>query len=150
MPRHAKHIRKQTKEAFFKIDQSLFHSAAFRSLSCVERCLLLELYSLYLPARPDVFLSVKDAGKRLRVKPTTAGKAFYSLADKGFIKLTRGQLWQQRVSREWRLTFKEYYKQPPTHEWKLFKKSDAASETSLPRKSAQTPLRELAKVEQID
>lgn len=150
MTRHAKHIRKQAKEAFFKMDQSLFQSAAFRSLKCVERCLLLELYSLYLPSRPDVFLSVKDAGKRLKVKPETAGKAFYALEEKGFIKLTRGELWQERVAREWRLTFKEYYQQPPTNDWKRYEKSDADRGTNLPQKSGQALFRTLAEVEHID
>ena len=132
------------------MEQSLFQSAAFRSLKCGERCLLLELYSLYLPSRPDVFLSVKDAGKRLKVKPETAGKAFHVLEEKGFIRLTRGELWQERVSREWRLTFKEYNDQPPTNEWMKFGKSDTDSETRLPQKREQTLLQELSEVEQID
>ena len=109
---------------FHRVYRDMFESDAYRSLCCVERCLLHELQALYLPSRNDVFLSVRDAAFRLGVHKDTASKAFYVLEKTGFIRLTRGQLWQQKLSREWRLTFEPYKDREPTDNWRLFKKPD--------------------------
>ena len=105
---------------FHRIYRDMFESDAYRSLRCVERCLLHELHALYLPSRNDVFLSTRDASKRLRVNADTARKAFHVLENRGFIKLTRGQLWQQRKAREWRLTFESYKDREPTDDWAAY------------------------------
>ena len=102
-----------------------FESEAYRSLDCVARCLLLELQRYYLPGgrMEDVFLSTRDAAKRLSVNKDTAARAFKTLSDRGFIVLTNHARWQARITRKWRLTFEEYGGQKPTHDWRHYKKS---------------------------
>ena len=105
---------------FHRIYRDMFESDAYRSLRCVERCLLHELHALYLPSRNDVFLSTRDASKRLCVNADTARKAFHVLENRGFIKLTNGHLWQQKKARTWRLTFMSYNNREPTDDWAVY------------------------------
>lgn len=132
---------------FHRIYRDMFESDAYRSLRCVERCLLHELHALYLPSRNDVFLSVRDAALRLSVHKDTASKAFHVLEKTGFIRLTRGELWQQKLSREWRLTFEPYKDREPTDNWRLFKKPDVApnSKDKVSQLKGQNDLKMIAK-----
>ena len=131
-----KNNRIQRSGPYFAIYQDMFNSDAFRSLNCKERCLLLELFAFYQPSREDVFLSTRDAAKRLKIHRDTACKAFKTLEDRGFIRLTQGALWQARLTRTWRLTFMEYQGREPTDEWRDYKskadpkRSDKVSESS--------------------
>lgn len=62
-------------------------SAAFQSLSCVARCLLLELKMLHNGHNNgSLFLSVREAARRLHVGKNQAAQAFVNLQDRGFIR----------------------------------------------------------------
>ena len=139
------------KGQFFRTYRQVFESKAFRSLDCNARCLLNELHALYIPIRnEDVFLSTRDASRRLGIHPDTARKAFYALEAKGFIKLTRGDLWQQRLAREWRLTFESYRGREPSDEWAQYHESNTEpkSRGSLPQSEGQSRLKKLAEIEE--
>lgn len=62
-------------------------SVAFRSLSPVTRCVLLELKALYNGLNNgSLFLSAREAGRRVGVGKTKAWEALRELQDKGFIR----------------------------------------------------------------
>ena len=62
-------------------------SVAYRSLSVGARALLVELKGLYFGNNNgDLFLSAREAGKRLNVGKDRATKLFNELRDKGFIR----------------------------------------------------------------
>ena len=139
------------KGQFFRTYKEIFESNAFRSLDCNARCLLHELHALYIPSRnEDVFLSTRDSARRLGIHPDTARKAFYALEAKGFIKLTRGGLWQQRLAREWRLTFESYRNREPSDEWAQYHEPNTEPKPrgSLPQSEGQSGLKKLAEVEE--
>ena len=150
MARKKHHNRFDRKGQFFRTYREIFESDAYRSLTCIERGLLLELQAHYLPSRCDIFLSTRDAADRLNVHPDTAGRAFYALESRGFIKLRKGALWQQRISREWRLTFESYRNREPTDEWRQFRASDAEPNPrgSLTQKKVHNPMRWLVEVDE--
>ena len=139
----------KSKGRFLQIFHEMFESDAYRSLNCVERCLLSELISLQIPGfREDVFLSTRHAARRLGVHPDTGRKAFHTLARKGFIKLTRGELWQARMAREWRLTFRSYRGREPSDEWRDFKKTpEPKQQVRLTQSKAQDNLNNLAETD---
>ena len=62
-------------------------SAAYRSLSVGARALLVELKGLYFGNNNgELFLSKRQAGKRLNVGKDRASKLFNELREKGFIR----------------------------------------------------------------
>ena len=62
-------------------------SCAFRSLSPVARCVLLELKALYNGSNNGtLFLSAREAGRRVGVGRTNAWEALRELQDKGFLR----------------------------------------------------------------
>ena len=126
----------------------IFDSAAFRSLDCNARSLLFELWRHYVPEiNEKVFLSVRGAAKRLSVNKDTARKAFSSLSDRGFIVLTNHSLWQQRISRKWRLTWQPFKGQEPTDDWRAYRKAEPKKRDSLSQRKGQTALEEAAQVD---
>ena len=98
--------------------EEILASPAYRDLSTVAKCLLEEFQRIYRRGRNGTLsISVKRASKLLRVHKDTAGKAFYELAEHGFIKLKKGSYWRQRLAREWALTFGELNGREPTDDW---------------------------------
>jgi hypothetical protein len=74
-----------------------------------------------------------NAAKLIRANKDTASKAFRSLAEHGFIALTKGEYWQERLAREWRLTFEECNGREPTDDWKRWRPGQPV--VTLPKKS---------------
>ena len=104
---------------YFYLEKQVFESDGFRALDCVSRSLLLELMSLYVPVhREEVFLSTRDAAKRLKVNKDTAASAFKTLEASGIIKLVTGAIWIHRQARTWRITFFSFGNREPTDDWK--------------------------------
>ena len=98
------------------------NSPAYRDLKCPARCLLEEFQRIYRPQRNGrLSISTRNAERLLKVSENTACKAFRDLTSHGFIVLTKGHLWQQRESREWRLTFEPCNGREPTDEWRYWK-----------------------------
>jgi len=131
---------------FFKIYHQMFESDAYRALSPVARCLLQELHSFYLPGkREEVFLSTRDGAKRIHAHPDTVGRAFHDLERLGFIVLVQGSLWQQKLSRKWRLTFEPYRGREPTDEWRAVEIPEPKRRGKLPQSEGQSNLIILAR-----
>jgi len=89
----------------------LLKSEAYRSLDCTARALLVEFYSLYNGMNNgELFLSVREAARRLGVAPNTAQKAIRQLEHKGFIRPNqRGSFhWKAGHATSWILTEYEY------------------------------------------
>ena len=65
-------------------------SAAWRSLSPAARCVLIELKALYNGRNNgDLFLSVREAARRVGIGKTLAAKCFRDLIDRGFVRIAR-------------------------------------------------------------
>ena len=94
------------------------NSPAYRDLRPVERCLLEEFQRICLPGRNGrLSIDVLRASKLLKVNKSTASGAFHGLIEHGFLVLTKGHLWQQRLAREWRLTLEGCDGRQPTDDW---------------------------------
>ncbi len=103
------HIRK-TKE--------MMQSPAYRNLKPIARALMDELLLIYQGSNNgQIFLEVREAARRINCHKDSASRAFHELAEHGFIKLTRGDMWQSRKSREWRITFVYHQGREPTNDW---------------------------------
>lgn len=77
-PKHDKHVR---------LYSWLLMSEAWRSLSCEARALLIELAGLYNGENNgELFLSVRDAARRINTGKSTAARAFDELMARGFIR----------------------------------------------------------------
>jgi len=90
-----------------RLHRWVLHSDAYRSLSPAARALLVELYDLYNGQNNgEVFLSHRDAAKRLGVGKNLAGKALRELKDRGFIRVQQLGSFHQKVrhATEWVLT----------------------------------------------
>ena len=116
-------IKPKRPGGFIRKHEEWLASPAYRDLRPVERCLLEEFQRVYLPSRNGrLSISVEKAAKELRCNKDTASRAFYALVEHGFIVLTKGHLWQQRLAREWRLTLQECDGRLPTDDWKRWSK----------------------------
>ena len=120
--------RARRKGGYIQKYEEWLGSPAYRDLSCVAKCLLDELQRIYRPDRNGrLSLPVMRAAKLLNVNKDTVTGAFRELAANGFIVLMRGDLWQARLAREWRLTFELCDGREPTDDWKLWKGEDLAT-----------------------
>lgn len=107
------------KGGFIMRHEEILVSLAYRDLSTVAKCLLEEFQRIYRRGRNGTLsISVKRASKLLHVHKDTAGKAFYELAEHGFIAPKKGSNWRERLAREWALTFEELSGREPTDDWK--------------------------------
>ena len=103
---------------FLQQHEQWLGSPAHSDLKCDARCLLTEFQRLYVPGRNgQLSISVKNAAKALNIHPDTAARAFYDLVEHGFLILRKGELWQQRLAREWELTIYPSENHEPTDDW---------------------------------
>jgi hypothetical protein len=98
--RDAKHVR---------LYLYMLKSAAWCSLSCPARCLLIEMQALYNGTNNgELFMSVRSAATALGTGTKQASAAFRELADRGFIRATRKgsrtRRGEVRMATCWRLT----------------------------------------------
>ncbi|MDF1529947.1 MAG: hypothetical protein P1R74_12555 [Sedimenticola sp.] len=102
--------------------EEILSSPAYRALKPVARCLLEEFQRIYRPGRNgSLSISLKQAQVLVNAGETAVMEAFKQLSANGFIVLTRGELWQQRMAREWRLTFEPYANgREPSDDWRLW------------------------------
>ena len=120
--------------SFIQLHEEILASPAYRDLTPKARCLLTEFQRIYRPSRNGwLSISVVNAAKLIKVNKDTASKAFRSLAEHGFIVLTKGEYWQERLAREWRLTFEEFNDREPTDDWKRWRLDQPV--VTLPKKS---------------
>ena len=98
--RDAKHVR---------LYLYILKTPAWLSLSCQAKCLLIELQALYNGTNNgELFLSIREAAKRLNTGTKQASAAFVELQDRGFVVTTRKgsrtRRGEQRLATCWRLT----------------------------------------------
>lgn len=104
----ANRYKRQGKSKFLKTDAYVFKCAAYRALSCVERCLYDELKWRYNGTNNGrIGLGCREAAEALGgISKSSAARAFLALEAKGFI--CRSQLsgfnLKSRMATEWRLT----------------------------------------------
>ena len=119
---------------YIRLYEEILASPAYRDLTPAARSLLTEFQRIYRPTRNgQLSISVVNAAQLIHVNKDTASKAFRSLAEHGFIALTKGEYWQERLAREWKLTFECCDRKEPTDDWKRWKPSQPV--VTLPKKS---------------
>jgi len=106
---------------FFQFHRQIYDSAAFRSLSCIERAVLLHLMYHYIPDyREDIFMSNRRLAKDIGINKDTAGRALKRLDKVGLIQMVDESDWYQGTARSYRLTFMTYQGAQPTDDWAAF------------------------------
>lgn len=123
-----RNVNSQTR--FARLDHSLLHSAAYRSLNTAARSLLIEIISMFKGNNNGaLWLSVRDAADRMGVSDTkTASRALRDLEAVGFIDMTKDAFFSVKASaasraRCWRLTweFDNANKKSATFRWRDWK-----------------------------
>jgi hypothetical protein len=108
MSRSNKTGRSKGGPPFLRIPNPVYDSPAFRSLPPVCVAVLLTIIGRYNGRNNGhLGLSVRDAAVRVNVNKDTAGKAFHTLSDLGFVDQTSMGAFslKQQHSSEWRLTW---------------------------------------------
>lgn len=98
----------------------LLRSNAWRELSPYERCLYIELGGLFNGSNNgEIFMSEREAGKRLGCNPKTARIALKGLVQWGFIRpVVNGSfIWKARHATCWVLTEHSYAGGLPTKDF---------------------------------
>jgi hypothetical protein len=98
----------------------LLWSDAYRSLGLPARCLLVELYDLYNGENNGhLFMSVREAARRLGISKNTAHTALKQLEDRGFIRPNQRSSfhWKKRQATCWVLTEYEFAGHAPSKEF---------------------------------
>lgn len=85
-------------ECHVRIYRHELESVAYRSLSCEGRALLVEFRALFSGQENRIFMSAREAQRRLGVGRHLAEKALAELLDRGFIKLTQKGSFHRKVS----------------------------------------------------
>lgn len=122
-----------------RLHRWLLASPAWRHASLVERCLLVELYDLYNGENNgEVFMSVREAARRLGIGKNTAQRGLVALQGKGFIRVRqRGDFnWKSHQATSWILTEFTCDGQPATRDFVRWR---PAIETQNPVTKMGTP-----------
>jgi len=118
------------------IEAQVLESDAYRQLTPLARALLIEFLIIYREDRNGILsISTAQAAKRLNVSENTVKKPFYMLMEHGFIVLTKGHVWVNKLAREWRLTIRKSQDREPTHDWKKWHPGHPLQYTPLSKKS---------------
>jgi len=108
----------RNKTQYIALSRELVDSEAYRSLKPGARCLLQELMFLVWPDRNGkIGMSQEKASSLLGCTKKSAGKYFEMLLVRGFIKIEKGERWQQRQAREYSLTMAIRQGRQPSHEY---------------------------------
>jgi len=106
------------KGRFVQIPFELFECDAYSTLPSGAQCLLIEFIKLCWPDRNGrVGMSQDRASSIAKCSKKTAAKYLELLLERGFIKLTKGELWQQRLAREYAVTSVSRQGRKPTFEY---------------------------------
>ena len=107
----AKHVR---------LHRWMMNSTAWRSLPVGPRALLVELYALFNGSNNgDIFLSAREAGKRLNASKSNAYRWFLELEGRGFIRARQRGAFslKSRHATTWILTEFDFAGQPATKDF---------------------------------
>ena len=119
------HVQTKNRGQFVQVPHELLESAAYRSLPSAARCLLFEFMRLVWPNRNGkIGMSHEKAAELISCTKKTAGKHIEMLLQRGFIKLVKGELWQQRKAREYAVTSATRQGRSPTFEYLSWQEGD--------------------------
>ena len=107
MPKHDAKERSKKGPRYVRLHHWVMNSAAFRELSTVERCALLEIYKCYNGSNNGyIHISNREIGDLINVSKNTAGRAIKTLIKLGFIEVTLKGSFSQKTPQatEYRLT----------------------------------------------
>ncbi len=141
----AKRVEKRARRqgGYVTLHEEILSSPAYHDLSPLARVLFVELLRVFRPSRNGrISLSISNASRLLGVHKDRVSKAFHELEEHGFVKLTRGHLWQQRVAREWRITSEVCDGREPTDEWKTWQPPEKSRSQKLGHNCPEIPDRE--------
>lgn len=102
-------------------------SPAWQHLSLTARCLEMVLKALFNGLNNgEIFLSVREAARKLGVTPNTAQKAFRELEEKGFIRAKqKGSFsWKTGKATSWILTEFDYNNMTATKDFMRWQPPD--------------------------
>jgi hypothetical protein len=114
----------------------LMRSAAWRSLKCEARALVVALYELYNGSNNGaLFLSIREAARRINTSKSTAAGAFRVLMDRGFIRPNvKGAFsMKQRHATSWVLTEFEFAGQLATKDFMRWRTMPEIQNTVRPQ-----------------
>lgn len=109
MPRVKRKGRSVKDARHLRLYDYMLTSAAYLSLSCPARAVLIEIARIYDGLNNgSIALSVRMAAQRCRIAQGTATRAFRELIERGFIEcLKPGSFdYKKRHAAEWRITWK--------------------------------------------
>lgn len=124
---NAKGRNENPKQRFAGIKHEILISAAYRSLDCTARALLLELVMMENGHNNgSIWLSVRDAADRLGItdaRPVI--RSFDMLQAAGLIAMTKESHFSIKAAetsraRCWRLTWRPFDRKPPSNEWQNY------------------------------
>lgn len=118
-------IQSKSKGQYVQLPNELIESDAYRSLPSGARCLLIEFMRIVFPDRNGkIGMSHDRAATLVNCTKKTAGKYIEMLLQRGFLKLVKGELWQERKAREYALTAASRQGRSPTYEYLDWREGD--------------------------
>lgn len=105
------------------ISRAMLESAAYETLTANAKVLTMLLQAQWRNDRPVAF-GVREAAVKIGCKPETAGRAFKTLQERGFIVCDTESLFNSKTgskAREWRLTWMPFLDRKPTHDWEKWR-----------------------------
>ena len=118
----------QRPNGFMQFHREIYDSEAYRSLSFIERAVLLHLMYHYIPDyREDIFMSNRRLAKEIGINKDTAGRALKRLGKVGLIEMVDESDWYRGLARSYRLTFMTYRGRQPTDQWAAFQNEGPTS-----------------------
>lgn len=132
---NAKGRNENPTKRFAGIPHEILISAAYRSLDCTARALLLDLVMMENGHNNgSVWLSVRDAVDRLGIADARpAIRSFEKLQTAGLIAMTKEAHFTIKAAetsraRCWRLTWRPFDRKPPSNEWQDYQPESGSPE----------------------
>lgn len=111
------------REYFAQLSDTLLNSPAYLDLKPAPRALLIEFLRIYRPSRNgQLTIDTATAQHRINSSEKVTDRAFYELAEHGFIKLTKHHSWTTKKGREWAITFHPVNDHEPTNDYLKWQK----------------------------
>ena len=125
MVKHNKTGRSQNPEGqYIKLPYHLLKSDAWRGLSGNSMRVYFELHMRFMGTNNgELFVGMDKVAKNLGISKSTVSSAFKELEAKGFIVKTKEGRWVRGQAAVRRLTTQKVKNNPPTNDWKQWKKS---------------------------
>jgi hypothetical protein len=112
---------------FIRLHRGVTNNAAWRSLSCEARALLIEIWTRHNGQNNGgIPMSIREARKALGIGNTKAAKAFDELIGRGFIICRQESSFNWKggagsgMAREWELTAEECDDKPPKNSFRAW------------------------------